>query len=40
MFLLVSIKFKMIGILFNVVQGQVQKSQQKHVTKDFPTIPL
>ena len=39
MFLLVS-NFKMIGMLLNVVQGQVQKSQQKHITKEtkgFPT---
>ena len=39
MFLLVS-KFKMTGILLNIVHGQVQKSQQKHITKGFPTIPL
>ena len=39
MFLLVS-KFKMIGMLLNVVHGQVQKSQQKPITKGFPTIPL
>ena len=34
MFLLV-IKFKMIGMLLNVVHGQVQKSQQKHEQKSF-----
>ena len=34
MFLLVS-KFKMIGMLLNFVHGQVQKSQQKHITKEF-----
>ena len=33
MFLLVS-KFKMIGMLLNVVHGQVQKSKQKHITKE------
>ena len=31
MFLSVS-KFKMIGILSNVVHGQVQKSKQKHIS--------
>ena len=34
MFLLVS-NFKMIGMLLNVVYGQVQKSQQKHEQKSF-----
>ena len=33
MFLLVS-NFKMIGMLLNVVHGQVQKSWQKHTTKE------
>ena len=33
MFLLVS-KFKMIGMLLNVVNGQVQKSKQNHITKE------
>ena len=33
MFLLVS-KFKMIGMLLNVVHCQVQKSQRKHITKE------
>ena len=33
MFLLV-IKFKAIGILLNVVHGQVQESKQKHITKE------
>ena len=33
MFLLVS-NFKMIGMLLNVVHGQVQKSQQKSITKE------
>ena len=33
MFLLVN-KFKMIGMLLNIVNGQVQKSQQKHITKE------
>ena len=28
--------FKMLGILLNVVQGQVQKSLQKPITKGFP----
>ena len=37
MSLLVS-KFKMMGMLLNVVQGQVQKSEQKPITKGFPTI--
>ena len=32
MFLLVS-KFKMIGMLLNVVHGQVQKSYEKYTTK-------
>ena len=27
-------KFEMIGILLNVVRGQVQKSKQKHATKE------
>ena len=27
-------KFEMIGILLNVVHGQVQKSKQKHITKE------
>ena len=35
MFLLVS-KFKMIGMLLNVMRGQVQKSQQKTYNKGFP----
>ena len=39
MFLLVS-KFKLIGMVLNVVQGQVKKSEQKPITKGFPTIPL
>ena len=33
MFLSVS-KFKMIGMLLNVVHSQVQKRQQKHITKE------
>ena len=33
MFLLVS-KFKMIGMLLNVVNGQVEKSKQNHITKE------
>ena len=33
MLLLVN-KFKMIGMLLNVVHGQVQKSEQKHITKE------
>ena len=37
MFLLVS-KFEMIGMLVHVVDGQVQKSEQKPITKGFPTI--
>ena len=36
MFLLVS-KFKMIGMLLNVVHSQVQKSKQKHNNKGFPS---
>ena len=28
----------MMGMLLNVVQGQVQKSEQKPITKGFPTI--
>ena len=28
--------FKMIGMLLNVVHGQVQKSKQKDITKGFP----
>ena len=28
----------MMGMLLNVVQGQVQKRKQKPVTKGFPTI--
>ena len=39
MFLLVN-NFKMIGMLLNVVHGQVNKSEQKPKTKGFPTIPL
>ena len=39
MFLLVG-KFKMIGMLLNVVHDQVQNSKQKPITKGFPTIPL
>ena len=39
MFLLVN-NFKMIGMLLNVVHDQVQKRQQKPVTKGFPIIPL
>ena len=39
MFLLVN-NFKMIGMLLNVVHGQVQKSEQKPITKGFPIIPL
>ena len=39
MFLLVNY-FKMIGMLLNVVHGQVQKGQQKPITKGFPIIPL
>ena len=39
MFLLVS-KFKMIGMLLNVVHGQVQKGNKNIITKGFPTIPL
>ena len=39
MFLLV-IKFKMIGMLLNVLHSQVQKGLQKHITKSFPTVPL
>ena len=30
----------MIGMLLNVLHGQVQKSLQKPITKGFPTIPL
>ena len=37
MFLLVN-KFKIIGMLLNVVDGQVQKSEQKPITKGFPAI--
>ena len=33
MFLLVS-EFKITGMLLNVVHSQVQKSQQKHITKE------
>ena len=33
MFLSVS-KFKMIGMLLNVVHSQVQKRRQKHITKE------
>ena len=39
MFLLVK-NFQMIGMLLNVVHGQVQKSEQKPITKGFPTILL
>ena len=42
MFLLVS-KFKMIGMLLNVVHSQVQKSGQKHIKNSltgYITIPL
>ena len=39
MSLLVS-KFKIMGMLLNVVQCQVQKSEQTHITKGFPTIRL
>ena len=39
MFLLVN-NFKLIGMLLNVVHGQVQKSQKKPITKGLPTIPL
>ena len=39
MFLLVN-NFKMIGMLLNVVHGQVQKSEQRHITKGFLTVPL
>ena len=39
MFVLVN-NFKMIGMLLNVVHGEVQKSWQKPITKGFPTIPL
>ena len=28
----------MMGMLLNVVHGQVQKSEQKPITKGFPTI--
>ena len=38
MFLLVN-NFKMIGMLLNVVHGQVQKSEQRHITKGFLTVP-
>ena len=34
MFILVS-KCKMIGMLLNVVHGQVRKSEQKHITKEY-----
>ena len=37
MFLLVN-NFKMIEMLLNVVHGQVQKSEQKPITKGFPII--
>ena len=30
--------FKMIGMVLNVVHGQVQKSEQKPITKGFPTF--
>ena len=33
-------KFKMIAMLLNVVHGQVQNSQQKHIKNGFATIPL
>ena len=39
MFLLVN-NFKMMGMLLNVVHGQVQKNEQNLITKAFPTIPL
>ena len=39
MFLLIN-NIKMIGMLLNVVHGQVQKNKQKLITKGFPTIPL
>ena len=41
MFLLAN-NFKLIGMLLNVVHGQVQKSQKKKkksITKGLPTIP-
>ena len=38
MFLLVS-KFKMIGMLLNVVHGQFQKSYQKRITKESNGFP-
>ena len=38
MFLLVT-KFKMIGMLLNVVHRQVQKSEQKHITKESNEFP-
>ena len=38
MFLLVS-KFKIIEMLLKVVHGQVQNSEQKNITKGFPTLP-
>ena len=34
MFILVS-KFKMMGMLLNVVHGQVRKSEQKHIKKEY-----
>ena len=34
MYILVS-KFKMIGMLLNVVHCQVRKSEQKHITKEY-----
>ena len=34
MFILVS-KFKMIGMLLNFVYGQVRKSEQKYITKEY-----
>ena len=34
MFILVS-KCKMIGMLLNVVHGQVRKSERKHITKEY-----
>ena len=34
MFILVS-KCKMIGMLLNVVHGQIRKSEQKHITKEY-----
>ena len=42
MFLLVS-KFKMIGMLLNLVYGQVHQSYQKHITKEsngFHNYPI